>query len=72
MLGTFGLSPGPRKESPPLKGGCAGCPDPDRPGRQVSNLLADNKQLNQRVGMLERENGRYKAAYPPPPAEDPQ
>ena len=39
---------------------------------QVSNLLADNKQLNQRVGMLERENGRYKAAYPPPPAEDPQ
>ena len=38
---------------------------------QVSNLLADNKQINQRVRMLERENGRYKAAYPPP-AEDPQ
>jgi hypothetical protein len=38
---------------------------------QVNNLLADNKQLNQRVSILERENGRYKAAYPPL-SEDPQ
>ena len=38
---------------------------------QVNNLLADNKQLNQRVNMLERENGRYKAAYPPL-SDDPQ
>ena len=38
---------------------------------QVSNLLADNKQLNKRVSALERENGRYKAAYPPL-SEDPQ
>jgi hypothetical protein len=38
---------------------------------QVSNLLADNKYIKLRVSMLERENGRYKAAYPPL-SEDPQ
>ena len=38
---------------------------------QVSNLLEDNSHIKQRVRMLERENGRYKAAYPHL-AEDPQ
>ena len=38
---------------------------------QVNNLLDDNKQLNQRVGLLERENGRYKSTYPPL-LDDPQ
>jgi uncharacterized membrane protein len=39
---------------------------------QVTNLLEDNKQLNQRVRSLERENGRYKSTYPLLPVEDPQ
>lgn len=38
---------------------------------QVTNLLEDNKQLNQRVYRLERENGRYKSTYPLLPEEDP-
>ena len=39
---------------------------------QVTNLLEDNKHLNQRVRRLERENGRYKSTYPLLPEEDPQ